>query len=421
MKRLTPPGFLYDDIIKSCIEGAASDIAFQKRLDDSKPSLLSKSVAYFNNAKNQTLYLQAPLGKVDSNHTVAHTLTVADLHSAYDTYLRERKSGREIYDAIKLRAHEICLYCALPGASTLDHYLPKAHFPEFSIFPNNLVPSCTKCNEDEKGQKFATSINEQIIHPYHEKDAVFQQQWLYADFLPKSLTRSEAIIEYYVSPPENWDDADKKRVAHHFHFFKLGKRYGTNAAVHLNQVIETMEAYHADYGSYTEGCKRYLQVAAKVRDNQANNDWRRVMYEALLGYYSHNVRDLHVPHDSIQWLHADFIAPGHGRSWPGRIEYYVAPHPNMSDSAKEEVITYFENNGLAREYSEAAEKELEVVLRKIEKSCSRSGSYVRACGSVLEPLLVGTSPPNDWKRVMYQALLSHYVWFKTYSMPSPPN
>jgi len=39
-----------------------------------------------------------------------------------------------------------CPFCGKPTApSTLDHYVPKSDWPEFSIFQNNLVPQCKEC------------------------------------------------------------------------------------------------------------------------------------------------------------------------------------------------------------------------------------------------------------------------------------
>lgn len=39
-----------------------------------------------------------------------------------------------------------CPYCGINQTSTIDHYLPKADYEQFSVFPPNLVPSCGECN-----------------------------------------------------------------------------------------------------------------------------------------------------------------------------------------------------------------------------------------------------------------------------------
>lgn len=39
-----------------------------------------------------------------------------------------------------------CPLCGGPGCRTIDHHLPDASYPEFSVFSRNLVPSCSSCN-----------------------------------------------------------------------------------------------------------------------------------------------------------------------------------------------------------------------------------------------------------------------------------
>lgn len=39
-----------------------------------------------------------------------------------------------------------CPYCGYPFApDTLDHFIPKEHWPEYSIYSNNLIPQCRGC------------------------------------------------------------------------------------------------------------------------------------------------------------------------------------------------------------------------------------------------------------------------------------
>jgi hypothetical protein len=39
-----------------------------------------------------------------------------------------------------------CQYCGLNESNTWDHYLPKAEFREFAVYPPNLIPCCHQCN-----------------------------------------------------------------------------------------------------------------------------------------------------------------------------------------------------------------------------------------------------------------------------------
>jgi len=62
-------------------------------------------------------------------------------------YARLGKVCREVREELLIGAERgMCPMCAERTASVLDHYLPRAAYPEFSILPINLVPVCWDCN-----------------------------------------------------------------------------------------------------------------------------------------------------------------------------------------------------------------------------------------------------------------------------------
>lgn len=61
----------------------------------------------------------------------------------------------------------VCPMCGGFGNGTLDHYLPKDDFPEFSFFSMNLVPACN-CNS-LRGTTVKGDVSpERAIHPYFD-------------------------------------------------------------------------------------------------------------------------------------------------------------------------------------------------------------------------------------------------------------
>ncbi|WP_057456983.1 hypothetical protein [Pseudomonas syringae] len=51
---------------------------------------------------------------------------------------------------------------------TLDHYLPKANFSEFSFFSQNLVPACDRCNNKRSNAFKGANAGERPLHPYFD-------------------------------------------------------------------------------------------------------------------------------------------------------------------------------------------------------------------------------------------------------------
>lgn len=65
------------------------------------------------------------------------------LYDCCDTY-DSRLVRRQIFSAWE----SSCCYCGSPGATTLDHLLPR--YRGGISEPNNLAPCCSRCNQ-EKG------------------------------------------------------------------------------------------------------------------------------------------------------------------------------------------------------------------------------------------------------------------------------
>lgn len=88
------------------------------------------------------------------------------LIAAYEN--RPKVANLEWIDLINYNGLESCPFCGGDGARTIEHYLPKACYPEFSVFSLNLMPSCGSCNTKRN------NINEYgaptaLLHPYFDK------------------------------------------------------------------------------------------------------------------------------------------------------------------------------------------------------------------------------------------------------------
>lgn len=63
----------------------------------------------------------------------------------------------------------VCPSCGEPGRPrTLDHYLPKDIFPEFSVFLLNLTPMCDWCQGEKLTDYITKDGFKRYIHPYFD-------------------------------------------------------------------------------------------------------------------------------------------------------------------------------------------------------------------------------------------------------------
>ncbi|MEY7582969.1 HNH endonuclease, partial [Klebsiella quasipneumoniae] len=238
--------------------------------------------SYENSALTEELFTIQPI-KMDgvADPVILKGLKKSDFIKLYTLYLvGMTKPAREIYDVLMASANERCPFCGGIGRPrNLDHYLPKAYFPQFAIAPMNLVPSCRDCNMDGKGEDFATSAGEQILHPYLDNDRYFNDQWIFARYLA-GAQGEPGVIEYFVSPPVEWDANQKERVIKHFNDFNLSLRYSKEASARLGTLLSQYDGLL----KITLDKETSKQIIFQtVIDNAAFiNHWERVMCLALM-------------------------------------------------------------------------------------------------------------------------------------------
>lgn len=93
-----------------------------------------------------------------------------------------------------------CPMCGSGSVGTVDHFLPRETYAEFSVFTPNLIPTCGICNT--KAKKTTVSGNlavERFLHPYFNK-ALDRPLWQVAFDLSDSAASFKAVPVPGLSP-----------------------------------------------------------------------------------------------------------------------------------------------------------------------------------------------------------------------------
>ncbi|WP_394130741.1 HNH endonuclease [Shewanella maritima] len=281
MMRLKAPKHSFLNSIDKCCDGITGNNVLKNKVIQSKNALEAFEQVYSASGQTGELFTFAPLkcGKND-DPVVLGNLTKSELVKLYDSYfVGSKKPGRSIYNSLMLAADEKCPFCGGIGRPrNLDHYLPKAHFPFFSVLPINLVPSCRDCNMDGKGQGFAISKGMQVIQPYLDDLKFFNEQWIYASYTP-GVNDEPGTFVYSVNPPENWDIEEKKRVHTHFKDFDLAVRYATKAAEELITCLTQINSLKSL--NIPDNQIKQALIEPVIAQAPFVNHWRRGMYQAI--------------------------------------------------------------------------------------------------------------------------------------------
>lgn len=274
MKRLQQPPLNGQQSFLTCVAGI-EETALRDRLLACIASIDQAIAGYITQGNVQALHSLTPLrSRRNEDPIVVGSVLKSELVKLYDYYMVQKHPARNIYDGILVAANDKCPFCGGIGRpKTLDHYLPKANYPQFSVLPLNLVPCCRDCNTG-KSNVVATSANEQVIHPYLDENCFFSEQWIAA----RVVQTAPCTMDFYVNPPATWSQVRKDRVSKHFQEFDLAKRYSVQSAEELSTLIDQRKQFMADFSPTM--FQNFLNSVATSSTFFVNH-WRKVMYQAL--------------------------------------------------------------------------------------------------------------------------------------------
>lgn len=266
MRRLSRPTHAATDTFLECI-GRARPLTLRGRLTAAEPVITASDVDYQLRVANGTLH-QMPSGDSQFNGIV----TSDELIAVYTGRMVPKNSpGRSIYNKIMSSApNGRCPLCSVGNVTTLDHVLPKSHYPALAVVPINLVPACRDCNNAKKTQ-VPSLPNDIFLHPYY--DNVEGEKWLVASVL------NPLAIVFSVQCPAIWPQVLRDRVKHHFDELGLAETFGSNAADQLIVLKDRLEPL-LQVGGVGEVENYLLGEAAAFRSAHLNS-WQTAMYESL--------------------------------------------------------------------------------------------------------------------------------------------
>ncbi|MFE8941062.1 HNH endonuclease [Streptomyces sp. NPDC007872] len=195
-----------------------------------------------------------------------------ELKNTYSSRMVHKKSaGRDFYDQLLKEApDDRCALCGQGIADTLDHQLPKAHYPLLAVAPANLVPACRDCNY-YKGEEAPLNAEQQTLHPYYDGE-IHDHTWLVARV---SGPPKPAVVFAAVPPPE-MPSLLAARVRHHFTILKLARLYNPQAGPELRNLSRSLPRLSA------KAVLEHLRERAEDwAVSEGVNSWQAALYRAL--------------------------------------------------------------------------------------------------------------------------------------------
>lgn len=197
-------------------------------------------------------------------------------------YSQSPKNCLEFISDIRYKSPSlVCLMCGSAGMGTLDHYLPKDIYPEFSIFSANLVPACN-CNSLRKTTHKGRAIPQRVIHPYFDQfvtDRLYQAQFE-GDFETPQIT-----IEVIDDTHPNYETIKFHLESVILNDFTSGwfEKYWSNLALRPDDILELVlpdSTVVVQSANLATALTRFRN--AKDKEFGTPNNWYSMFYTGLL-------------------------------------------------------------------------------------------------------------------------------------------
>jgi len=180
---------------------------------------------------------------------------------------------KPIIDKLRSRKLKLCPSCGEDGTpNTLDHYLPKDKYPEFSILSKNLFPMCDICqgkklakDKDEHGRRY-------FLHPYYD-------QFLSEQILYLSISGPFCSPKIYsISVTTEIDDDLREVIKRHIKGIDFMDRFGSYFRDQYFRLLRLVEFIRKEGNDVRSQMLAFHQMA-KLK---GVNSWEHVFYDGVL-------------------------------------------------------------------------------------------------------------------------------------------
>lgn len=196
-----------------------------------------------------------------------------------------------VLQGLRSRDLQLCPACGEDGTpNTLDHYLPKQSYPEFSITAYNLFPMCDIC-QGEKGTATVNATNERLfLHPYFDE---FTDVQVFCLAIGRPLEAPNTIS---LEPHPVLGAEQRALVARHLHELGVSRRYNhffKSEYIRLLRLVKSMR-------QKGQNVRTNLDTFCEYAQHKSVNSWGHVFYTgviadaALMDYLETGVLPMHL-------------------------------------------------------------------------------------------------------------------------------
>ncbi|MFN4316901.1 HNH endonuclease [Acinetobacter parvus] len=202
----------------------------------------------------------------------------ADLLSLY-SYKNSKltKFRREISTDTSSTYQATCQYCTVNSVNSLDHFVPKDLFPEFSVHPSNLIPSCTECNSKKLARWLS---NNQHIFLNLYIDILPNIQYLFVELDVISLSNID--VNFKIDNLNNISLPLYKIIMSHYTELNLFQRFKDKSSDIIIELTNSIQASLSNGVSITAIQQIIIDTCNLDKQHKGHNYYQIILKEALI-------------------------------------------------------------------------------------------------------------------------------------------
>ncbi len=198
----------------------------------------------------------------NSNRNEEEKKALVYLYNSNPKIVRNLKD--EIKKTQKEHLRQICPSCGILPALTVDHYVPKDSYPDFSIYSSNLIWTCGTCN-GKKLEYWKEATYRGIINFYIDDIPSF-------NFLGCKVTSNNGVLkaDYFIKEDKL---TNYPNIVKHFDKLKILNLYRDHIPTKLGEIIADLKSYKGIINE--RKLKRILITQyCQRRKDFGINDWK---------------------------------------------------------------------------------------------------------------------------------------------------
>lgn len=196
--------------------------------------------------------------------------TLSKIETLKNLYLSKTSYFCRLLDDLRTNnGLQSCPNCGEDGSpNTLDHYLPKVTYPELSVCIYNLVPMCSKCQNEKSTDYKDLNNNKLFFHPYYDN---YSSDMYILEIMPQPTYRTPSFsIKVRNSVPSQL----KEIALSQFKELNLANRFSNFITQTYLTTIDNLLSTKTDINEL-------LNIFINMHIKKGINNWNVILYKSL--------------------------------------------------------------------------------------------------------------------------------------------